>query len=62
MRHFFFTADEQFARSFGTRLIGKMMAAQQRKADRQVMDVLANLPNKYRNDFVTELERRLLGQ
>ena len=60
MRHFFFTADEQFVRSFGTRLIGKMMAAQQRKADREIMRVLRQDP--YREQFGSELRRRLLGQ
>ena len=48
--------------SFGGRLVRWVTVRQQRKADRQVMDVLANLPKQYRNDFVTELERRLLGQ
>ena len=48
--------------SFGGRLVRWVTVRQQRKADRQVLDVLANLPNKYRNDFVIELERRLLGQ
>jgi len=48
--------------SFGGRLVRWVTVRQQRRADRQVMDVLANLPKQYRNDFVTELERRLLGQ
>ena len=48
--------------SFGGRLVRWVTVRQQRKADRQVLDVLAKLPNNYRNEYVTELERRLLGQ
>ena len=54
--------NSQSQQSFGGRLVRWVTVRQQRKADRQVLDVLANLPNKYRNDFVIELERRLLGQ
>ena len=48
--------------SFSGRLVHWVAVRQERKADRQIMDVLAKLPNNYRNDYVTELERRLLGQ
>jgi hypothetical protein len=48
--------------SFGGRLVRWVMARQQRKANRHVLDALRNLPKKYRDDFVIELERRLLGQ
>jgi hypothetical protein len=48
--------------SFGKRLIRWMTARQQRMAHRQIMEVLATLPDSYRNNFVIELERRLSGQ
>jgi len=48
--------------SFGARLVGWVMVRQQRKADRHIQDVLATLPNKYRDNYVIELERRLAGQ
>jgi hypothetical protein len=48
--------------SFGGRLVRWVTARQQRKANRQILDALRTLPNKYRDDFVIELERRLLGQ
>jgi hypothetical protein len=54
--------DEQSKRSFGGRLIRWMTARTQRKANRQILDVLATLPASYRDNFVMELERRLLGQ
>ena len=60
MRHLFLSADEQFARSFGARLIGKMMAAQQLRADREILRILRRHP--YREQAGIELERRLLGQ
>jgi hypothetical protein len=60
MGHLFPSADEQFARSFGARLIGKMMAAQQRKADREILRTLRQQP--YRELAGIELERRISGQ
>jgi hypothetical protein len=54
-------ADEECNQSIGGRLIRLVIAGQQRKADRRI---LMYLPNRdaYRNEFGTELERRLLGQ
>jgi hypothetical protein len=48
-------------RSLGGRLVSWVIDRQQRKADRQILDVLATLPNKYRDNFVTELQHRMSG-
>jgi hypothetical protein len=54
--------NSQSKQSFSGRLVRWVLARQQRKANRHVLDALRNLPKKYRDDFVIELERRLLGQ
>lgn len=54
-------ADEECNPSIGGRLIRLVIAGQQRKADRRILMYLPN-HEAYRNEFGTELERRLLGQ
>ena len=49
-------------KSFGGRLVRWVMIRQQRRADRRILKVLATFPNRYRDNFVMEIERRLLGQ
>jgi hypothetical protein len=47
--------------SVGGRLIRFVIAGQQRKADRRILMYLPNV-DSYRQEFGTELERRLMGQ
>jgi hypothetical protein len=53
-------ADEDCQPSIGGRLIRLVIAGQQRKADRRILMYLPN-HEAYRNEFGTELERRLRG-
>ena len=46
--------------SFGSRLVRWVVVRQQRKADREILAVLASRP--YRDNFTKELQRRLAGQ
>ena len=46
--------------SFGGRFVRWVAVRQQRRADRKIMAALATFP--HRDDFTTELERRLAGQ
>jgi len=56
-----FTADEAKP-SFGARLLRTVIAAQQLKADREIVRYSSILHDSYRQEFGLELERRLLGQ
>jgi hypothetical protein len=56
-----FTANDQSKQSFGGRLLRFVIAGQERKADRRILMYLPN-HDSYRQEFGTELERRLLGQ
>ena len=48
--------------SFGGRLVDWVVVRQQRRADRKILNALATFPNRYRDNYVVELERRLAGQ
>jgi hypothetical protein len=48
--------------SLGTRLVRWVAVRQQRRADRKIRDALATFPNRNRDDYVRELERRMVGQ
>ena len=48
--------------SWLARLIGPIVADRQRKADAYVADHLRRHASEHRNQFILELERRLLGQ
>jgi len=58
---FSFTADASKP-SFGARLLRTVIAAQQLKADREIVRYSSILHDSYRQEFGLELERRLLGQ
>ena len=58
----FLTADELPKQSFGGRLIRSIVAAHQRKADREILRFSSKDHDSYRTEFGLELERRLLGQ
>jgi len=58
---FLFIADESKP-SLGARLLGAIMIAQQRKADRKILRYSSILHDSYRQEFGLELERRILGQ
>ena len=59
---FLFTTDERPKASFGGRLIHWIIAAQQRKADREIRRFSSIYHDAYRSEFGLELERRVLGQ
>jgi hypothetical protein len=48
--------------SLAARLLHALMAAQQRKADREILRYSSILHDQYRQEFGLELERRILGQ
>ena len=48
--------------SWWRRLIAPIVDHQQRKADEYLAHYLRRYPNEHRDQFITELERRLLGQ
>jgi hypothetical protein len=48
--------------SFGSRLVRSIVAAQQRKADREILRFSSIRDDWYRAEFGTELEQRLLGR
>jgi len=48
--------------SWWARLMGPIVADRQRKADEYVADDLRRHRNEHRDQFIVELERRLLGQ
>jgi hypothetical protein len=48
--------------SLAARLLQAIMAAQQRKADREILHYSSILHDQYRQEFGFELERRILGQ
>ena len=50
------------SQSFGGRLVRWVAIRQQRRADRKILDALATFPNKHRDNYLLELERRLAGQ
>ena len=55
-------ANNSSSQSFGGRLVRWVAVRQQRRADRKILGALAAFPNKYRDNFTMELERRLAGQ
>ena len=56
-----FTADEPKP-SLGTRLLRTIDAAQQLRADREILRYSSIQHDAYRQEFGLELERRMLGQ
>ena len=48
--------------SWWTRLVAPIVVDRQRKADAYVADHPRRHRNEYRDQFIVELERRLLGQ
>jgi hypothetical protein len=54
--------DEQAKQSLGARLIRSFVAAQERRADREIRRFWSRHQDSYRSDFGFELERRMLGQ
>jgi hypothetical protein len=48
--------------SWWARLVGRIVADRQRKADEYVADDLRRHRDEHRDQFFVELERRLLGQ
>lgn len=48
--------------SWWARLIAPIVDHQQRKAEEYLAHYLRRYPNEHRDQFIAELERRLLGQ
>jgi hypothetical protein len=56
------SAAEERRPSWWRRLVAPIVAERQRKADAYVADHLRRHASEHRNQFILELERRLLGQ
>ena len=56
------SAAEEGRPSWWRRLIAPIVTERQRKADAYVVDHLRRHAGEHRNQFILELERRLLGQ
>jgi hypothetical protein len=55
-------AANQCRPSWWARLIAPIVADRQRKTDAYIVDHLRRHRNEHRDQFIVELERRLLGQ
>ena len=56
------TPDAQPQQSLASRMLHSIVAAQQRKADREILHFSSIRHDWYRAEFGLELERRLFGQ